>query len=199
MPLPVIADVIRVSVEGHCANQHQWANVIHYRKSGAITFAAAIAILDPILLNLYTVNSGAGQAWRGMAPPAAGLERMEYTPLDGTTATTVIQHVSAGGSAFQELPASVCLVTTLRTARRGRSYRGRVYWGPSTEDYNVAPGVPQSTLVVANTVQWTAHITALGGSGVSLVVASYLHSTAENVTTVSTDSRWDTQRRRLNA
>jgi hypothetical protein len=197
MALPVITDTIRVSVEGLMANGHAWANVLHFRKSGALTNAGAIVILDPILLNHYTVNSGAGQAWKQAAPASATLQRFRYTPLDGTTASTVIGHVAAGTNGTESLPANVALVTTLRTAKRGRSYRGRCYWAPFTEGANDATGSPTAAVATATQVQWTAFLTALGGTGVSLVVASYFHATAEDVTTCTTDTRWDSQRRRL--
>ena len=56
MALPVITDTIRVACQGLAANQHKWENVLHFRKTGAITFAAAIAILDPLLIAHYRTN-----------------------------------------------------------------------------------------------------------------------------------------------
>jgi hypothetical protein len=199
MPLPVIADTMRVAVRGTAPNGHAWANILHFRKSGAITFTAAIAILDPLLLSHYSTASGAGSPWRNWAHTTSSLTQFEYTPLDGTSATSVITHVVAGLSGGDPLPASVALVATLRTATRGRSYRGRVYNGPLTEDFNLL-GKPTAALVAALQVQWDRFVnTALPGTGVSLVVASYLANVATNVVSVSVDGRWDTQRRRLNA
>ncbi len=199
MPLPMIADTIRTSVEGVGTNSHKWANIMHFRKSGVLTFPGAIAILDPILLNHYTVNSGAGFAWKGVAPVSSSLQQFRYTPLDGVSASTVISHVTAGVDGADPLPVSVALVVTLRTILRGRSHRGRVYTGPYAEDSNLA-GVPWATNLAGILVQWQRLLsTALPGSGLSLVVASYKFATAEDVVSVSIDGRWDTQRRRLNA
>jgi len=199
MPLPIIANTIRATAVGHCANGHKWSNVLHFRKTGALTNAGAIAILDPLLLNHYTVAVAGGSGWKQVAPTQAGLELLEYTPLDGTTATTVVQHTSAGIDGGDPLPASVCLVITLRTALRGRAHRGRVYWGPHTEGQNLL-GAPSAALVTQFGVQWTTFLTTLTGTGVSLVVASYLPSApgAQDVIACTVDSRWDTQRRRLN-
>jgi hypothetical protein len=198
MPLPVIADTMRVAVQGTTTGGHHWANILHFRKTGAITFPAAIAILDPLLLSHYTVVSGAGQTWRALAPTTSALTEFRYTPLDGTSATTVNTHAVAGLSASDPLPASVAIVITLRTGTRGRSYRGRVYQGPNCEADNTA-GAPLAVNIAAIAVQWNRFITAaLAGSGVSLVVASYHLSTATDVLTCTVDSRWDTQRRRLN-
>jgi len=197
MPLPVIADTIRTSVEGVTNQGHHWANVLHFRKTGAITFAAAIAILDPLLLNQYTVNNGAGLNMRTFLPTTASLQLFRYTPLDGASASTVINHVLAGLDAAEPMAPSLAVVVTLRTALRGRSHRGRAYIGPFTESQN-ASGSVNPALATGFALQWNNFITTLAGSGVSLVVASYLHGTAENVTTISCDTKWDTQRRRLN-
>lgn len=199
MPLPVIADVIRVAVEGRATNNHQWANILHFRKSGALSFPAAIAVLDPALLSQYTVNSGAGLAWKNAAPTTATLTQFVYTPLDGVSASTVITHAVAGVSGGDPLPASVCLVATLRTALRGRAHRGRVYCGPFDETFNLA-GVPVAALVADLALQWDRFITIdLVGSGVSLGVASYKTTIFTDCVHATVDSRWDTQRRRLNA
>ena len=198
MPLPVIADTIRVAVQGTASNNHHWANILHFRKTGALTNAGAIVILDPILLAHYNTSAGGGSSWRSFAPTTTTLDQFVYTPLDGTTASTVITHALVGAQAGDAMPASVALVVTLRTALRGRSHRGRVYQGPWTEVTNGAGGTPSSTQVGFVAGQWTAFLAALSGSGVSLVVASYLHSTAENVVSCTVDQRWDTQRRRNN-
>ena len=199
MPLPVIADTMRVAVRGHAGNGHMWANILHFRKTGALTYAGAIAILDPLLYAQYHDNNGGGSAWRALAHTGASVQDFVYTPLDGSSASTIISHAFAGISGGDALPASMAIVVTLRTALRGRSYRGRVYCGPHIESDNDSSGNPVAALITAESVQWTNFLTALAGSGVSLVVASYLHASAENVTSVSVDGRWDTQRRRLNA
>jgi len=199
MALPTIADTIRTAVRGVAPNGHAWANIMHFRKTGALSYAGAIAILDPKLLAQYSTNSGAGLAWKGAAPTTSALTQFEYTPLDGSTATTVVTHAVPGISGGDALPPSVALVVTLRTGTRGRSYRGRVYTGPYDESYSTA-GKPTSALVTSIATQWERFVTVdLVGSGVSLVVASYLHGTAEDVLHATVDGRWDTQRRRLNA
>lgn len=197
MPLPVIADVIRTSVEGLEANGHEWANVLHFRKTPILSYSGAIAILDPLLLSHYTVNNGAGLSWKTQAPSVSSLQRFRYTPLDGITASTVNTHISVGSAGIDSLPANVALVVTLRTANRGRSYRGRTYQTPFNENANDAGGTPSAPTVAGTATQWTNFLTSLAGSGLSLVVASYFHALATDVTTCTVDSRWDSQRRRL--
>lgn len=197
MPLPIIADTMRVAIEGLTGKGVHWANVMHFRKTSALTYVGAIAILDPKLLAHLNVNSGAGDCWRVSSPSSASVVQFRYTPLDGTTASTINPHAIAGTLAAVELPDNVALVVSLHTARRGRSYRGRVYQGPQASDQNGANGVPLLTHVNAVTAQWQGFLTSLAGSGVSLVVASYRLATAEDVVSISVDRRWDSQRRRL--
>jgi hypothetical protein len=199
MRLPVIADTIRTAVQGIGTNSHKWENVLHFRKSGALSYTGAIAILDPLLLAQYTVNTGAGTAWKNLAPTTATLSQFVYTPLDGATASTVITHAVPGVSGGDPLPVSTSLVVTLRTALRGRSFRGRVYTGPYDESANTA-GAPLAAVVAAIAAQWDRFITVnLAGSGVSLVVASYHLVLATDCLHATVDGRWDTQRRRLNS
>jgi hypothetical protein len=199
MPLPVITDTLRVAVEGTANNNHHWANIMHFRKTSALTYTGAIAVLDPILVSHYSTDSGAGKAWKSHASNAWAIVDFRYTPLDGTSVSVINNHSIVGViTASEGLPPSIALVATLRTAKRGRSYRGRVYEGAWTEASNQPNGAPSSADAAALAAQWNQLIGALTSTGLSLVVASYLHSTADNVVNVTVDTRWDTQRRRLN-
>lgn len=199
MPLPLITDTMRVAVEGTAVNSHHWANILHFRKTSALTYTGAIAILDPILLSHYSTDAGAGQAWKSTRASTWSIADFRYTPLDGTSVSVINTHFIQGViTASEALPANVALVATLRTAKRGRSYRGRVYEGGWTEAANQSNGNPSTADAAKVAAQYNALISALTSSGVSLVVASYLHTSAENVLNVTCDARWDTQRRRQN-
>jgi hypothetical protein len=207
MQLPIIADTIRVSVEGVLGNGAQWANIIHLRKSGVLTFAGAIALADPIIAHLWTDSTASPTGWATLAHTTSSVQRIRYTPLDGITATTIVPHVQAGTNSNDQLPPGTALVITAYTANRGRRYRGRIYLPALTEGSNDVNGTPlsvtQSSLTTAAT---NALITNLVGTGVSFVVASYgrpdrLNPSgwspfATNVTSLFIDNRWDSQRRR---
>lgn len=197
MPLPTISDTMRVAMEGHLCNQHKFAQVLHFRKTPAITFAAAIAILDPKLFDLWNIALGGGSSLKSNMVNCSGLEAFRYTPLDNSTATTVITHILNGTVVADPLPANVALVSTFRTGTRGRSFRGRTYMGGHAETTNDGSGRPLAASVTSINTQWTGFIASLVGTGVSLVVASYKIPTATDVATVTTDTTWDTQRRRL--
>lgn len=197
--LPVITDTIRASAEGTCVGGQPWANILHFRKTPILTFAGAIALLDPILFSLWNAPLGAGTRLLGNMPTAAGINRIRYTPLDGSTATTVIPHVAPGLDVGDPLPSSVCLVVSFYTALRGRRHRGRFYSGPYTESGNTL-GRPTAAIVTNLAAQFVGFQAALAGTGVSHVVASYIPpGSAEDVVTASVNGRWDTQRRRLGA
>lgn len=197
MPLPVITDTMRCSIEGTLPNGHQWAQVWHHRKSGAITFTAAIAILDPLLFAFWNANLGAGFSMKSLQTTQMSMSQIRYTPLDGTSATSVITHALAGTHASDPLPMQVALVATFRTAVRGRSHRGRTYFPGWCEDEQTSGQGPTAANVTSVKDQFAGYLTSLVGSGVSLVVASYKLGTATDVANVTVDGRWDTQRRRL--
>jgi hypothetical protein len=198
MPLPVIANVIRCSAEGTLSNGHEWANVFHLRKSGALSYAAAIAVADPVIAAFYTNHLAGSPGLSYYMYTSADVDRIRYTPLDGTSATTVVAHNQAGTNGSDPLPPQTALCVTLYTALRGRAHRGRFYLPALTEGSNGTGGTVAAGTISDLSAQFTAaFITNLVGTGVSLVVASYLApGSAENVVSILINNTWDTQRRR---
>jgi len=197
MPLPVIADTMRVASEGHLANGNKWVNVFHIRKSAALTYAGAIVIADPLVFALYNANLGGGGALKNTWKTTQGLDRIRYTPLDNSTPTTIIGHALAGVSAVDPLPARDSCVVTWYTALRGRNHRGRSFLPPFTENDNDASGAVVAGTVTSLQLQFTGWLNSFSGSGTSLVVASYLGAgSAENVTSLLVRSVFSQQRRR---
>lgn len=95
------------------------------------------------------------------------------------------------------LPLNVAACVTLRTAKAGASYRGRMYitgWGEgvSTEGVMAATATTGAVEIV-NAVK-----AALKDAGLTMSVASRKLGKSSQVTSVlSRDNRWDTQRRRI--
>lgn len=102
------------------------------------------------------------------------------------------------------MPLNVARVVSLRTAKRGRSYRGRVYLS----------GTPDTVIETMNTIDAThaanlvsgfnALATLLDGHGFDVVVASKQHNGVETnpaevneVIAFAVDVLVDSQRRRL--
>lgn len=211
MALPVIANTLRVAVNGTLSDGNKFANIYHFRTSAILTTAAAVAIIDPKLLALYTSALSGGQYWTQLARTNAHLDNFTYTPLDGAGATVVVAHTNAGTQSTQDsLPDNVALVITEYTALRGRRNRGRSYWAGLTEGANAANGVLDPTTAAGLQTQWNAYLATWSGSGVSPVVATYGRTVHKNgsVTTWTPDahditsflvrSTWHSQRKRLN-
>jgi hypothetical protein len=129
---------------------------------------------------------------------SASINQMAITPLDGSSAT-LIQSVSGtiwtGGQGGDFIPQASALVS-LRTTLRGKSKRGRVFL-PFLGEAAQANGSLVSTIVTAGQTGWTNFVTTLAASVTDLVVASYLLSSAQNVSNANVESLIGTQRRRM--
>ncbi len=199
MPLPIIANTHRVAVSGTCANGQEWANILHCRWTGAGT---------PTLTDITVMQNEVKRLWVGATfpphafartfmPTAATIGQIASTALDGISATVVQTIALAGLDTNEALPAGVALCVTLRTASRGRSYRGRMYLGPWAEDANQPGGVVSSVLVGQMVGQLTGVMNSLLPLSWQLVVASYTLQIATPVTAITSNTQWDTQRRRM--
>lgn len=198
MPLPVIANTVRCSVEGRTEQGTNWANVLHFLHSGGAPTAGDIANLITEVDKLYTGPSYGGGAtfWSGVAVNGAVLDNIKVTPLDGSSATVVSNVNQAGADTADPLPAGAALVLTHRTSLRGRSRRGRTYIAGLGEGFNVASGNPDSASISNFLSQWSQFRTALAGINWSFVVASYLHADTAAVASTGAQARWRSQRRR---
>lgn len=198
MPLPIIANTVRVAIEGKLEQGTAWANIIHCRNTtGAPSLASISTLLDEVD-KLYTGPSYGGGAtfWSGSTTNGCVLDTISGTVLDGVTATVVKTVNQAGANTADPLPAGVALVITHRTGTRGRRFRGRTYIGGLGEDFNTATGFPDATAIGLYVSQWTQFRTALAAINWEFVVASYVASVATSVVSSTADARWDSQRRR---
>ena len=133
------------------------------------------------------------------------LRQIRVTNMTAQGAAQYVLPVNeAGTGAGNSAPLGSCVVASLRTAKRGRSYRGRAY----LSGWNVAnlstPTTILAALVTAWTAFWTGLITSLDALGFDVVVASRQHNGAvtspaelNEVISVVVDSAVDSQRRRL--
>lgn len=136
---------------------------------------------------------------------AATLNNVKVTDLTSEAGSVYELPVgTAGGAGAGFTPLGTALVASLRTNKRGRSYRGRVYIGG-------LPDVAISTAVDV-TSAYAGYIAAavntliseLDAAGYDLVVASRQHNgvvtnpaETNEVTSVIVDTHFDSQRRRL--
>lgn len=207
MPLPLITNVVRVAVSGQTSTGTAWANILHYRKTTGSIDAAAITALAAEIQKLYQTNASASaRHLLTYCKTTTFANQVTFTPLDGTSASTVLSVNWPGTQTDDQLPAETSLVVTWRTALRGRRNRGRTYLPPFTEVNNTATGVIVSTIPAALAEQAIDHIADLTAVNWQLVVASYGGPSgtppttwvpyATTVTTATVSQSWDSQRRR---
>lgn len=158
------------------------------------------------------VLAAAGDGWyHGTGGPIESLG--PGNSINNVTATdlstdggpqSIVTHYANGGAGTAALSSSTAAVASLRTGKRGRSYRGRVYFGGFPTNALLTPGY-LTTGFVADLVNYVEDLKlALEVLGFSLVVASKQHNkvvtnpAAVNVVTdVVVDQAFDSQRRRL--
>lgn len=190
MPLPVITDVYRCAFKWrHSDLSSDAVNVMHFRQTGTNPAALAADIdanVNNVLWNFEDTH--------------AKITEIDITKLDGSS--TTFPYVTGSGadytgfsSSHDVIPQGAAIIK-LVTAKRGRSYRGRLYlpWVAETFSTN---GVLDATTVTNVTAAWVTFLADMASAGPQLVVASYLHSTAEDVIAILCEGMLATQRRRL--
>lgn len=215
IPLPTITNVLRAAVRGLTATGQPWVNVIHFRYTGTPSagWVTEINALDPILFKFYggPIYTGGYFILQQMGSNSS-IQDITYTPLDGTTVSTVKPHIQAGSVApGVGAPSEVAAVLTLRTDHRGRRYRGRIYLITNVASNYGADGNLIATYVNNVITQWNGMASAMVSANWKPVVASYgnyrgvpdKHGVvttwtpfATDVTSVTMDVRPDVQRRR---
>lgn len=191
-PLPVIADVYRVTLAWNTNHGVSPRNVIHVRSASSDVLEIGANIIEawtvPDPLPLFKcVDSGLSVA------------TLEILPLDGVTASVTIGATGqGGGGGVGETIPNGAGVVSFHTAQRGARGRGRLYAGPITEA-SQANGIIDGSILELMVEGWGTFITALPTQSASpeLVIASYVHADAHPVTSLRVDNLMGTQRRRL--
>lgn len=177
MPLPTIPQVVRVAVRGHTAYGTRWVNVMHLHRNSGSPGAADFPSIVTLLNQLYggATFGGGGANLLSACNASTGVDDYTFTSLDSQIASVVLSATAAGTGAASSLPAEVAEVLTLRTATRGRRYRGRIYLPPMTTTNVVANGTLAASLATSLPAQMTGFDTALQALGTpyQLGVASY--------------------------
>lgn len=190
--LPIIADTFRCTLNWTNGAGQIAENVIHIRTNtpGHPQSDIFELLQDTITTNMWA-STGIG----------AVIQSVDILPLDGVTATQ--NFVTGGGAQWggggvgQIMPA-VATIVKLTTPHRGRSYRGRVYV-PFTSEAAAAAGVLDPGTQALQFTDWTLFPQNLGLDATTpseLVVASYKLALATDVSAVSVESFFGTQRRR---
>ncbi len=186
MPLPVIADVCRVTLSGIVEGGVGWSNTLHIARTGTTSWSTLIPLIDAEISKLYAqVGYGAGKyGWAQYCTDGTTFKQATYTPLDGASASTTLNHSQTGVSTQSAPPAQNAMSITLKSGLRGRSYRGRVFWVCNSREVMSPDGTIAQADLDGTVLAFQAFNAALGGlvGPCGLVVASYLHGTSTAAT-----------------
>ncbi len=198
MPLPVISNTVRAAVSGLQGNGKPWTNVWHIQWTGAGSPSPTnITTMDGIFDDFYAgPAAGGGNYWCSRMCLGGSLQQIVYTLLDGTSPSITVSHVLAATGGAGCAPGEVAAVLTLRSATRGRSYRGRVYLPGVDKALLNNDGTFTAALVANATLQAAAVNAALVAATWRIVVASYRLQLATPVTQFTMNGQADVQRRR---
>lgn len=165
---------------------------------------------EPTQANRQALNS-ALHTWYtgGKTNLCSGISLGAITSINQASAsdpgdTLVIPGGEAGTGGASALPTNSCLVVSLRTALRGRSYRGRIYV-PGLLGSSVVGETAYDTTAIGYLLSWFGQLlTPSNVANFIWIVASHFANKAPRVTAVKTpvstviaDTYLDSQRRRL--
>jgi hypothetical protein len=193
-PLPVIADVFRVAFPFNGDQGVAPTNVLNVRTTGNAAHVGA-AIDGAIAFMLGAGNN----PWEPLVS-AQVCDHLEIIALDGVSGVIsypLANHITGSASGEQE-PAVAALIKE-STGVRGPAHRGRVFVGPVREGV-AADGILGGAVVTQLTAAWNLFQTALAAASpvVTIVVASYVHHTADDVLSFTCSPVLATLRRRQN-
>lgn len=187
-PLPVIENVYRVALNWAHPVLGNATNVIHFRGAPGSAAGLFTALDDNVSNNLWLP-----------VPSQAVIETVVITPLDGETASlenTTDGDTDWNGSISGQGMPQVATLVKLRTAKRGKSYRGRIYL-PWLLESLFSEGEVAAAEAASCQAAWVTFRTDMAADGYTMVVASYLHATAELILTSTVELDAATQRRRM--
>lgn len=171
-------------------------NVIGARKTGATIVNQALADQVSTVIKANFTSSG----YAGFVQTTQQLVSVGVRDLSQANNP---EYIGAGAAvagtqaAGKSLPPQVAMCITLRTAKAGKSYRGRVYlpkWGDTALE---SSGFIQPTASTAGVAFMNENKTDLPAAGLTLAVVSRKTVSFEDVTLVqSRDALWDTIRGR---
>jgi hypothetical protein len=185
-PLPVIADVFRVTLTWAAGGSRPAQNVMHFEAPGKDEGDVWTALNAHVTAGMWN--------W---ASSSVGVSTVDIEPLDGTSAATT--HLTGlpakwSGAGSGDVIPQVAGLIKLTSGLRGRSKRGRIYI-PFVAEGQQAFGVLLDAAAVSTA--WGTFANAMATDGVALGIASYKLSSWVQATTVTAETTAATQRRRL--
>lgn len=199
MPFVPALDTVQLEVTLLLEGQ-RIQNVYHYTVASSVTPVNMLAFANDYV-NYWDVN------WKGWYPTTVSLIEVKVTDLNIDTGPVVFATASlpiVGTRVGAALPNNCALVLTKRTIKRGRSFRGRTYFGPLCEP-DVTANAVSGTFVSGAITRMQGQIEQIVGAETwTMCVLSRISDGAyrdfaetEPVIAISSDGLVDSQRRRL--
>lgn len=169
-------------------------------------FAAAPLAADRALL-ATAMHTFWTNHYKLHTPDSVQLREIDIVDLSSSSAPTtqlIINPVEAGSLVGAICPLNTSLCISLRTALRGKNYRGRVYTPPQRQADEATAGTWNTSLVSNLLTDFAWLLTAANtASGIWSVVSRFLNNSPRGsgvttpITAVTADVNIDSQRRRL--
>jgi hypothetical protein len=190
VPFPYIPDVIRVVLLAR-RDGNERITVLHYAVPGGPFDAAQMATFAG------QVEGSVGEAIAGCTCVGETFVSVTATDISapgGIEASVPWSSTATGG--LDVLPANVALCLQKRTARSGRSYRGRMFVYDMSEDLFNGSTVNEAGDDQINALMSALFGVQMGGSAIP-VVASHTLGTYEPITAISHNGLAGTMSKRL--
>jgi hypothetical protein len=212
MVFPIVfTNAIKVRIVWQLNGADYAVNVLWLRNPGAT--AVNVALCDLLRSNLGAALTSAGML--PLMPTTVQLGRIFIQDISNNTNAEVQSTIATshpGTSVSPVLPLQDALVATIRTAKVGKSFRGRIYTCGFATNAADPAGTATAATVAAVGALWSAYRTAINGLGVTHAVFSrprpasigpgginvpaYGGALTDSTQIVVRDSRWDTIRKR---
>ena len=183
----IIPGCFSVAIKGTSGGQDV-VNVIGIRSPGNTPLSVATAVLS---------------AWKTAGGPLSKLPSLytlqEIRAMDLSSASGGVFSLpdnTAGGTSGPLSTNGSCALVTYGAGTRAKSERGRMYFGPLTEN-GVAVDGRSIVGATAFTAAFTAFRTAVNGANMEWVILSRKNSTATAISSITTQAIIATQRRRI--
>lgn len=185
--LPTISDTIRTTFDWVNTNIGRDAhNVLHFHSTAYNVPALHAALVAHVTAGMWDWVSD-----------SSTITTISFLPLDGSSGTTVVDAPTTaawtGASGTSDCLPQGAGVVKFSTGLKGSSHRGRIFI-PHVAEGEQTNGALNDTAAVSTA--WEAFRAAMNTAGFQLLVASYTHSSTQDVQAVSADARLRTQRRR---
>lgn len=131
-------DIVRCDLIWADNAARQWMNTLHFEKT-----SYSLSDMQELVADLETAIDGNSSL--AFLSNTCQLDRVRLTDIRTDDGPVVEETMDEAGLATADaIPYGSAAVVTLRTAKRGRSYRGRLYWSGLGENGVSGQGITQA-------------------------------------------------------